>query len=137
LDHATDFGVQHSPLIVLLALSLFAHAHPLLYGTSFLERLQEHGEFEAALQLAQPNIWPKRLLTPQISIPPELRRAQKPAAANPAMWATSAFPRANSCISAGREYALSFTAPAKPGRYPFICSFPGHWRVMKGVLIVE
>jgi azurin len=31
-----------------------------------------------------------------------------------------------------------FNAPAKPGRYPFVCSFPGHMQVgMKGDLIVE
>lgn len=30
-----------------------------------------------------------------------------------------------------------FKAPDKPGRYPFICTFPGHWRMMQGVLIVE
>jgi azurin len=31
-----------------------------------------------------------------------------------------------------------FNAPSKPGRYPFICSFPGHFQVgMKGELIVE
>ena len=30
-----------------------------------------------------------------------------------------------------------FTAPDQPGRYPFLCTFPGHWRVMKGVLVVE
>lgn len=31
-----------------------------------------------------------------------------------------------------------FYAPAKPGRYPFLCSFPGHFQVgMKGELIVE
>ena len=31
---------------------------------------------------------------------------------------------------------LNFTAPAQPGRYPYLCTFPGHWRVMRGVLIV-
>jgi azurin len=31
-----------------------------------------------------------------------------------------------------------FNAPAKPGCYPFVCSFPGHFQVgMKGELIVE
>lgn len=31
-----------------------------------------------------------------------------------------------------------FNAPTKPGRYPFICSFPGHFQVgMLGELIVE
>jgi plastocyanin len=29
-----------------------------------------------------------------------------------------------------------FNVPEVPGRYPFICSFPGHWRVMKGVMVV-
>lgn len=32
---------------------------------------------------------------------------------------------------------LSFTAPAQPGRYPYLCTFPGHWRIMRGVLVVE
>lgn len=31
-----------------------------------------------------------------------------------------------------------FNAPTTPGRYPFLCSFPGHFQVgMKGELIVE
>lgn len=31
-----------------------------------------------------------------------------------------------------------FYAPKQPGRYPFLCSFPGHFQVgMKGELIVE
>lgn len=33
---------------------------------------------------------------------------------------------------------VTFTVPASPGEYPFICSFPGHGAVgMKGVLIVK
>ena len=32
---------------------------------------------------------------------------------------------------------LDFTAPTQPGRYPFLCTFPGHWRFMRGTLIVE
>ena len=28
-------------------------------------------------------------------------------------------------------------APATPGRYPFLCTFPGHWMVMNGELVVE
>ena len=27
-----------------------------------------------------------------------------------------------------------FRVPAQPGSYPFVCTFPGHWRVMNGVL---
>tara|TARA_B100000989_G_scaffold63507_1_gene43903 strand:+ start:10370 stop:13750 length:3381 start_codon:yes stop_codon:yes gene_type:complete len=37
----------------------------------------------------------------------------------------------------GRKYDLIFQAPEQPGRYPFLCTFPGHWRLMKGELIVQ
>ena len=29
-----------------------------------------------------------------------------------------------------------FNAPSEPGTYVFLCTYPGHWRVMKGTLIV-
>jgi len=31
---------------------------------------------------------------------------------------------------------IVFTAPTEPGEYPYVCTFPGHWRIMKGVLTV-
>ncbi|MDA0766177.1 MAG: plastocyanin/azurin family copper-binding protein [Verrucomicrobia bacterium] len=31
---------------------------------------------------------------------------------------------------------LEFVAPDKPGDYPFLCTFPGHWRLMQGVMKV-
>jgi putative heme-binding domain-containing protein len=31
---------------------------------------------------------------------------------------------------------LSFTAPKKPGVYPYVCTYPGHWRRMHGALYV-
>jgi len=34
-------------------------------------------------------------------------------------------------------YTLKFTAPTQPGYYPFVCTFPGHWRMMNGVMVVE
>lgn len=33
--------------------------------------------------------------------------------------------------------SLVFTAPSKPGKYPFLCTVPGHWRIMNGIMIVE
>ncbi len=30
-----------------------------------------------------------------------------------------------------------FTAPSAKGRYPYLCTFPGHWMVMNGEMIVE
>ncbi len=32
---------------------------------------------------------------------------------------------------------LSFEAPSEPGAYPYPCTFPGHWIVMKGEMVVE
>src|SRR5262249_55834174 len=29
---------------------------------------------------------------------------------------------------------ISFTAPAKPGVYPYVCTYPGHWRRMYGAM---
>jgi azurin len=37
----------------------------------------------------------------------------------------------------GQTVKLPFTAPTKPGKYPYLCTFPGHWRIMRGVMIVE
>ncbi|GEO20326.1 PVC-type heme-binding CxxCH protein [Cyclobacterium qasimii] len=33
--------------------------------------------------------------------------------------------------------SLVFTAPTTPGEYPFLCTVPGHWRIMNGIMIVE
>lgn len=35
------------------------------------------------------------------------------------------------------EYVIYFNAPKQPGRYPYLCTFPGHWLVMNGEMIVE
>ena len=32
---------------------------------------------------------------------------------------------------------LRFIAPKEPGEYPYICTFPGHWIIMRGVMTVE
>jgi putative heme-binding domain-containing protein len=37
----------------------------------------------------------------------------------------------------GKRQTISFTVPDAPGRYPFLCTFPGHWKLMNGLLIVE
>ncbi|MCP5551189.1 MAG: discoidin domain-containing protein [Akkermansiaceae bacterium] len=37
----------------------------------------------------------------------------------------------------GQEEVLEFTAPEKPGDYPYVCSFPGHHIIMRGVMKVS
>jgi azurin len=36
----------------------------------------------------------------------------------------------------GETDRLSFTAPTEAGEYPFVCTFPGHWVRMYGVMLV-
>jgi azurin len=35
------------------------------------------------------------------------------------------------------SFSIYFRAPAEKGRYPYLCTFPGHWMVMNGQMIVE
>jgi azurin len=38
----------------------------------------------------------------------------------------------------GEAVQVTFTVPAKPGKYPFICTFAGHYQAgMKGTLVVK
>jgi glucose/arabinose dehydrogenase/azurin len=39
-------------------------------------------------------------------------------------------------IDQGALARLRVTAPTTPGSYPYLCTFPGHWRVMNGVMEV-
>jgi azurin len=39
-------------------------------------------------------------------------------------------------INPGGKYVLTFKVPVTPGDYPYVCTFPGHWRIMKGIMRV-
>ncbi len=39
-------------------------------------------------------------------------------------------------VDPGQTYKLRFKAPTVKGNYPFVCTFPGHWRLMNGVMKV-
>ena len=39
-------------------------------------------------------------------------------------------------VQPGTTESIEFTAPAGVGDYPFLCTFPGHWLLMRGVLKV-
>lgn len=40
-------------------------------------------------------------------------------------------------VAPGKQQTIYLTAPDVPGRYPFLCTFPGHWMVMNGELLVR
>ncbi|MEM1443481.1 MAG: plastocyanin/azurin family copper-binding protein [Verrucomicrobiota bacterium] len=39
-------------------------------------------------------------------------------------------------IQAGEEDVMEFTAPSEAGDYPYLCTYPGHWAIMNGVMKV-
>ena len=43
---------------------------------------------------------------------------------------------ATKMVDPGQQAKLSFTAPAEPGDYQYVCTFPGHWMRMVGKLAV-
>lgn len=43
---------------------------------------------------------------------------------------------ATKMVEPGQQAKLSFTAPAEPGDYQYVCTFPGHWMRMVGTLAV-
>ncbi|MEM9478991.1 MAG: cupredoxin domain-containing protein [Verrucomicrobiota bacterium] len=43
----------------------------------------------------------------------------------------------SSLIQVGKSETIKFDAPSEPGEYPYICTFPGHWMLMQGKMIVE
>ena len=40
-------------------------------------------------------------------------------------------------IEPGEIREMLFVAPSRPGRYPYVCTFPGHWPMMNGVMTVR
>lgn len=39
-------------------------------------------------------------------------------------------------VDPGKSLTIFFKVPDEPGQYPYVCTFPGHWTVMNGVLTV-
>lgn len=44
--------------------------------------------------------------------------------------------QATPLVAAGEAARLTFDAPAEPGEYPYVCTFPQHWQRMYGVMVV-
>ncbi|PSQ94859.1 MAG: auracyanin [Bacteroidetes bacterium SW_11_64_17] len=37
----------------------------------------------------------------------------------------------------GETVSVTFTTPSEPGEYGYVCTYPGHWAMMQGTMIVE
>lgn len=40
-------------------------------------------------------------------------------------------------VGGGESDTVTFAAPTEPGAYPYVCTFPGHFGIMQGVLTVK
>ncbi|MDB6155732.1 MAG: Auracyanin-A precursor, partial [Chthoniobacteraceae bacterium] len=43
---------------------------------------------------------------------------------------------ATKLVEAGQQEKLQLTTPSKEGEYEYVCTFPGHWPIMWGKLVV-
>ncbi len=39
-------------------------------------------------------------------------------------------------VNPDESKSVEFVAPTKPGKYEYVCTFPGHWRLMRGEMLV-
>ncbi len=44
--------------------------------------------------------------------------------------------QATKMLNPNDTFRLRFDAPKEPGDYPFLCTYPGHWQRMRGILMV-
>ena len=44
---------------------------------------------------------------------------------------------ATTLVDPNGKTTIVFDAPDEPGEYPYVCTVPGHWRLMNGIMIVE
>jgi azurin len=79
----------------------------------------------------------------KLSLHQDSHRHRRPAAKDPDGIKKDFVPKsdkvlhATKVIDANSGTVLRFQAPEKPGVYPFVCTFPGHWVIMNGKMIVK
>jgi len=44
--------------------------------------------------------------------------------------------QATKLVNPNEKVTLTFKAPEEEGEYPYVCTFPGHWRIMQGIMKV-
>jgi len=92
--------------------------------------------------LENSDLMPHNLVITQPGAMEEIGMAAEGAAARPEFQARQFVPQSDKVLAASRllqpreSQRLSFTAPTRPGVYPYVCTYPGHWRRMYGSLYV-
>jgi plastocyanin len=95
------------------------------------------------LVFENPDVTPHNLLIVQPGAADEVGLAGNEMAKTPDGFAKGFIPDSpkilhkTQMLNQGDREVLRFTAPTAKGKYPYICTFPGHWLVMKGEMVVE
>lgn len=96
------------------------------------------------LEFLNPDATPHNLVLVQPGSLEEVGKAANQMAADPVAAKSGQFiPQSKKIIAhtrmlkQGESEFLRFKAPSKPGEYPYLCTFPGHWTIMRGKLIVK
>lgn len=70
------------------------------------------------------------LANAMLADPQGMAKSYIPEAAKPDILANTKLVQPN------QSETIEFAAPAEAGDYPYICTFPGHWMLMRGVMHV-
>ena len=92
------------------------------------------------LTFANPDFLPHNIVLVNPAKPrpkPPLPSPWAPKASKPVVPPSSDVIWASKLIDHGKEQVIEFTALSKPGEYPYVCTFPGHAMMMRGVLTVK
>ena len=96
------------------------------------------------LEFLNPDATPHNLVLVQPGSLEEVGKAANQMAADPVAAKSGQFiPQSKKIIAhtrmlkQGESEFLRFKAPSRPGEYPYLCTFPGHWTIMRGKLIVK
>lgn len=68
------------------------------------------------------------LANAMLADPQGMAKSYIPEAAKPDILANTKLVQPN------QSETIEFTAPVEAGDYPYICTFPGHWMLMRGVM---
>ena len=89
-----------------------------------------------------PDLMPHNFVVTQPGALEQIGLLAESTATQPGALERNYVPRSNKILLASRllqpreSQKLSFNAPSEPGIYPYVCTYPGHWRRMFGALYV-
>lgn len=95
------------------------------------------------LELVNPDATPHNLVIVEPGALEEVGLAANEMAKDPEAAKLEFIPKSDKILHHTRMLApyetqyLRFNAPEQPAAYPYICTFPGHWILMKGEMIVK